>query len=626
MDCGIIAIAAQPNTLKVKLGTAIKESLKRLEYRGYDSVGFAIITTNGELIIRKSKGTIDAVSKKIGFDFFDGTIGIGHTRWATHGAPSDINAHPHADCVGRIAVAHNGIIENYLEIKEVLIQRGHRFTSDTDTEVIPHLIEEFKKLGLSSFEAFKKAVSMLRGAYAIVAIDIDEPDKVFFAKMTSPLVIGFGDGANFIASDIPAFLNYTRRILVIRDGELGYITHQRVHLELLKEYQSINDWSLKVPKTTIIDYSRRVRWIDWTPEMAVKAGYPHFMLKEIHEQPQALSQTLAGIHDDIAKVLPIIIKAEKVIIVGAGTSYHASLLGSLLLNNIGGIWSHAIISSEALWYVRSITDKDVVIAVSQSGETIDTLLAVREAKKKGALVIALSNVVDSAIPRESDLTIYTKAGPEIGVAATKTFTTQVATLSYLAIKVGQAKGLLKEREANEMIQWLKRTPDLVSRVISIHEARVRSLARRLMNKQSVFYLGRGIGLPVSMEGALKLKEVAYIHAEAYPAGESKHGPIALVEEEFPVIFTVLGRIDAELLKSNIEEMNARYAWTIGIVPKNIEELIKLLKEPIKMPVMNEYIAPIVYIVPYQLLAYYTAVARGYDPDKPRNLAKTVTVV
>ncbi|OYT48145.1 MAG: glutamine--fructose-6-phosphate transaminase (isomerizing), partial [Desulfurococcales archaeon ex4484_42] len=569
---------------------------------------------------------IDAVSKKIGFDFFNGTIGIGHTRWATHGAPSDINAHPHADCAGRIAVAHNGIIENYLEIKKILIQRGHRFTSDTDTEVIPHLIEEFKKLGLSSFEAFKKAISMLRGAYAIVAIDIDEPDKVFFAKMTSPLVIGFGDGANFIASDIPAFLNYTRRILVIRDGELGYITHQRVHLELLKEYQSIDDWSPKVPKTVIVDYSRRVRWIDWTSEMAVKAGYPHFMLKEIHEQPQALSQTLAGIHDDIAKVLPIITKAEKVIIVGAGTSYHASLLGSLLLNNIGGIWSHAIISSEALWYVRSITDKDVVIAVSQSGETIDTLLAVREAKKRGALVIALSNVVDSAIPRESDLTIYTKAGPEIGVAATKTFTTQVATLSYLAIKVGQAKGLLKEGEANEMIQWLKRTPDLVSRVISVHEAKVRSLARRLMNKQSAFYLGRGIGLPVSMEGALKLKEVAYIHAEAYPAGESKHGPIALVEEEFPVIFTILGRIDAELLKSNIEEMNARYAWTIGVVPKNIEELIKLLKEPIKMPVMNEYIAPIVYIVPYQLLAYYTAVTRGYDPDKPRNLAKTVTVV
>ncbi len=626
MDCGIIAIAAKPKTFKVKLGTVIKESLKRLEYRGYDSVGFAVITIGRELIVRKSKGMIDAVSRKIGFDFFDGIVGIGHTRWATHGAPSDVNAHPHTDCEGRIAVAHNGIIENYLEIKEALIQRGHKFTSDTDTEVVPHLIEEFKKLGLSSYDAFKKAISMLRGAYAIVAIDIDEPDKVFFAKMTSPLVIGFADKANFIASDIPAFLNYTRRILVVKDGELGYITHQEIRLELLKEYRSIGDWSLKVPQTKIIDYSKRVRFIDWTPEMAIKAGYPHFMLKEIHEQPQALSQTLAGIHDDVVKVLPIVTKAEKVIIMGAGTSYHASLLGSLLLNNVGGLWSHAIISSEALWYMKSITDRDVVIAVSQSGETIDTLLAVREAKKRGALVIALSNVVDSAIPRESDLTIYTKAGPEIGVAATKTFTTQVATLSYLAIKVGQARGLLKESEANEMLHWLKNTPELVSRVISIHEARIRSLARRLMNKHSAFYLGRGIGLPVSMEGALKLKEVAYIHAEAYPAGESKHGPIALVEEEFPVIFTILGRIDADLLKSNIEEMNARYAWTIGVVPKNIEELIKLLKEPIRMPVMNEYIAPIVYIVPYQLLAYYTAVTRGYDPDKPRNLAKTVTVV
>ena len=512
------------------------------------------------------------------------------------------------DCKGKIAVVHNGIIENYYSLKEKLIKEKHIFKSNTDTEVIAHLVEKYMKGNL--FEAVRKAVQELEGSYAIAVISEDEPDRIVAVRKGSPLVIGLGKDENLLASDIPAMLGHTRKMVILSDGDMAVLTREKVEI--------FNEKGERI--------EREITTIPWDLEELDRGEYPHFMLKEIHEQPQALSQTLAGIHDDIAKVLPIVTKAEKVIIVGAGTSYHASLLGSLLLNNIGGIWSHAIISSEALWYVRSITDRDVVIAVSQSGETIDTLLAVREAKKRGALVIALSNVVDSAIPRESDLTIYTKAGPEIGVAATKTFTTQVATLSYLAIKVGQAKGLLKEGEANEMIQWLKRTPDLVSRVISVHEARVRSLARRLMNKQSAFYLGRGIGLPVSMEGALKLKEVAYIHAEAYPAGESKHGPIALVEEEFPVIFTILGRIDAELLKSNIEEMNARYAWTIGVVPKNIEELIKLLKEPIKMPVMNEYIAPIVYIVPYQLLAYYTAVTRGYDPDKPRNLAKTVTVV
>jgi len=626
VGCGIIAIAAQPGALGIRLGKAIKDGLKRLEYRGYDSVGFALITHEGRLIVRKSKGMIDKVSEKVGFDYYDGVVGIGHTRWATHGPPSDINAHPHVDCNKRIAVAHNGIIENYLSIKEELIRRGHKFISDTDTEVIPHLIEEFKRLGLRPYEAFKRAISMLKGAYAIVAIDLDEPDKVFFARMTSPLVIGFSKGANFIASDIPAFLTFTRKVLVLRDGEVGYITYNKVFVEKIRD--SSNTLSIEdvVIKTDVIDFTSRIRIIDWTPEMAVKAGYPHFMLKEIHEQPQALSQTLAGIHEVIEKVLPVLSKAERVLLVGAGTSYHASLLGALLLNNLAEISSNAIISSEAKWYIKSIREGDVVIAVSQSGETIDTLLAVREAKNRGALVIALSNVIDSAIPRESDLSIYTRAGPEIGVAATKTFTTQVATLTYLSIKLGEVRGTLKRGLIDEMLSDLRKIPEVVSNVITYHEARTRALAKRLSKKQSAYYLGRGFGLPVSMEGALKLKEVAYLHAEAYPAGESKHGPIALVEEDFPVFFTVLGKIDEELLKSNVEEMKARYAWTIGVVPKSSEEIIRLLRDPIKMPVINPYIAPIAYIVPYQLIAYYTAITRGYDPDKPRNLAKTVTVV
>ncbi len=629
--CGIIAIVRSLTRSKKEktLGSTIRESLKRLEYRGYDSVGFALIEFNGELVVRKSKGMIDEVSRKLGFDLYDGYVGIGHTRWATHGPPNDINAHPHTDCSGTIAVAHNGIIENYMELKEFLIGRGHRFTSETDTEVIPHLIEEFKKLGLKSFEAFKAAVSLLRGTYAIVAIDREVPDRVFFAKKTSPLIIGLGEGTNYLASDIPAFLPYTRKVIVLMDDEVGYVTSSEIHIERLTKNNKIRDLmslkSLKV-ETVSVDYTYRIRVIEWSPEMAMKSGYPHFMLKEIHEQPLALSQTLAGISDAVERVIKVILKADKVILVGAGTSYHASLLGALAISNLAGIWSTAIISSEAKWYLKGLSSNDVVIAVSQSGETIDTLLAVREARKRGAFVIALSNVVDSAIPRESDASIYTRAGPEIGVAATKTFTTQVATLTYLAIKLGEYRGTLSNDEASSLKSSLREIPDIVSKVISIHEARAKELARGLASKQSAFYLGRGLGLPTSMEGALKLKEIAYIHAEAYPAGESKHGPIALVEEGFPVFFTILGKEDSELLRSNIEEMKARYAWTVGVVPSSEEEVIKLLHEAFIMPSLSMYIAPIAYIVPYQLIAYYTSVTRGFNPDKPRNLAKTVTVV
>ncbi|OYT51054.1 MAG: glutamine--fructose-6-phosphate transaminase (isomerizing) [Desulfurococcales archaeon ex4484_204] len=624
MACGIVAVATEPGRLGKALGRVIRDSLKYLEYRGYDSVGFALITNEGELVIRKSKGMLDLVEAKLGFSYYDGLVGIGHTRWATHGAPSDINSHPHTDCKGSVAVAHNGIIENYLSLKEELLRRGHTFTSETDTEVVPHLMEEFKKLGLTPYEAFKKAVSMLRGAYALVAIDLDERDKVFFAKGTSPLIVGFGSGFNFLASDIPAFLRYTNRVLVLMDGEVGYITSRGVVVERLRA--SDGGFTTSIATSEPVDFTWRVKVIDWTPEMAMKGGYPHFMLKEIHEQPEALTLTLSGLVGISEKVVPILARADKVLVVGAGTSYHASLIGSLLFNNLAELWSSAMISSEARWYLRSVGDNDVVIAVSQSGETIDTLLAVREAKRRGAIVIALSNVVDSAIPRESDLSIYMRAGPEIGVAATKTFTAQVAVLTYLAAKAGERRGVINGKYLDGVVGDLRRAPSLISRVISVYEGRIRRIAGMLASKQSAFYLGRGLGLPVSMEGALKLKEVAYIHAEAYPAGESKHGPIALIEEGFPVVFTSLGREDGELLKSNIEEMKARYAWIIAVTPKGSEEITKLVDDVFEMPPMKYEASPVVYIVPYQLLAYYTAVSKGYDPDKPRNLAKTVTVV
>ncbi len=619
MACGIIAVAASEGALHKKLGSVIKEGLKRLEYRGYDSVGFAIITKEGDLVIRKSKGMIDAVSVKLGFDNYDGLIGIGHTRWATHGPPSDMNSHPHTDCLGRIAVAHNGIIENYFSIKSDLMTKGHRFTSETDTEVVPHLIEEFKKQGMRPYEAFKAAIARLEGAYALVSVDLDEPDKVFFARKTSPLVIGLGNGVNFVASDIPAFLGYTRRVIVLRDGEVGYITKDSVVIETALESEGRTVW-------TRVDYARRVRFIEWTVEMAMKSGYPHFMLKEIHEQPQAIASTLAGIKDVIDDVAKAVSKADKVLLVGAGTSYHASYVGAIMLNNISHVWAHPLISSEMPWYINSIKEGDVIIAVSQSGETIDTLLAVREAKKRGALTIALSNVVDSAIPRESDLAIYTRAGPEIGVAATKTFTTQVTTLAYLAIKVASLRGTLKNNELNEHLKALQSLPEIVKAVITTHEARAKAVAKIMAEKASAFYLGRGYGLPLSMEGALKLKEVAYVHAEAYPAGESKHGPIALVEEGFPVIFTVLQGRDGEMIKSNIEEMKARYAWTLAVAPKNLEDILSAVDVSFKMPAEPLTSSSVAYVVPHQLVAYYTAIRRGYDPDKPRNLAKTVTVV
>jgi len=620
LACGIIAVAASRGSLPKKLGVVIRESLKSLEYRGYDSVGYAVITEEGKIFLRKSKGRIDSVAKKLGFELVDGLIGIGHTRWATHGSPSDVNSHPHIDCEGKIAVAHNGIIENWRELREWLTRKGHVFRSETDTEVIPHLIEDFMRQGHDPYTAFKEAIMRLEGAYAIVALNTEAPDRVFMAKKTSPLIVGFGNGVNFVASDIPAFLRYTRKVLVLRDDEVGYITAREVVVERKTLDEGIAAGWNKV------NYGSRVREIEWTPEMAMKGGYPHFMLKEIHEQPQAVASTLAGIKDDLRNVIRTLSKAHRVILIGAGTSYHASYLGAIFLSNIGGISSNALISSEAGWYRNSFGEGDVIIAVSQSGETIDTLLAIREAKKRGAYVIALSNIVDSAIPRESDYTIYTRAGPEIGVAATKTFSTQVTVLAVLSVKVGRLNGILNEREETMHLKALSNLPEIIKSVLSLHEGKAKTVSKEMKNKPSAFYLGRGYGLGLSMEGALKLKEIAYIHAEAYSAGESKHGPIALVEEGFPVIFTAVNDFECDLIKSNIEEMRARYAWLLTVAPK--EHLTKFgnVDVAIPMPSLPVTAAAVSYIIPHQLIAYYTAVAKGLDPDKPRNLAKTVTVV
>lgn len=620
--CGIIGMIVKPGALREPLGLALYKCLKNLEYRGYDSVGYAVVRADGSLVIRKSKGKIDDVFEKLGFLDVDGLVGIGHTRWATHGRPTDINAHPHTDCGGRVVVVHNGIIENFIELREWLESRDHIFRSETDTEVIPHLIEEFKRLGLDSYSAFKRAISVLRGAYAIAAVDLDTPDRIYFARNTSPLVVGFGDGVTFVASDIPAFLNYTRRVLVLRDREVGYATASEVRVEVVEpsELESSDP-----PSSEVVNYVGRVRLVEWSAETVSKGGYPHFMLKEIHEQPYALAQTLAGMVEQVGKVVDLLAGAERIVLVGAGSSYHASLAGSLFFANLAEIPSMTVVSSEAVWYVKAWGKGDVVIAVSQSGETIDTLLAVREARKRGAKVIALSNVIDSTIPRESDVAIYTRAGPEIGVAATKTFTTQVVSLLYMAATVGVKRGVLPSREFDLLLSDLRRASELAVEILS----RVGDPAKRLAENvfagsRSCYYLGRGVGLAVAMEGALKVKEVAYVHAEAYPAGESKHGPIALIEKGFPTLFIALSNEDAELISSNVEEMKAREALTIAVLPNNTK--IRYLDNVIEIPRAHPYVLAALAVIPLQLIAYFTAVARGYDPDKPRNLAKTVTVV
>jgi len=616
--CGIIGITIEEGFTQEPLGKLIKDALKRLEYRGYDSVGLAVITEEGLLKIRKSKGMIDAVSQRLGFDSISGFNGIGHTRWATHGKPSDENAHPHTDCLGRVAVVHNGIIENYKKLKEFLIGEGHRFASDTDTEVIPHLVESFKKRGLSTYEAFKKTIELLEGAYALAMIDLEDPGKIFFAKKMSPLIIGLGNKGNFVASDVVAFLNHTRRVIVLVDGEAGYITPREVVVErMVREGGSVR-W---LP----VDVERRVRVVEWSPEMALKEGYDFFMLKEIHEQPYALASTLSAANESVSDVARVLAKSERVLLLGAGTSYHATLITALLFRKYANLWAEALISSESRWWLNALSQGDVVIGVSQSGETIDTLRGIREAKERGALTIAVTNVVESAIAREADMAIYIRAGPEIGVAATKTFTSQVALLSYLAIKTGELRSVLKPSVAANIYNALRETPEIVARTLKESERLASLLADKMSFKNNAYYLGRGLGLPVAMEGALKMKEIAYVHAEAYPAGESKHGPIALVEEGFPVVFVILSKEEEELIKSNIEEMKARGAYAILVSPNNAEEALSLADFSFVMPALHEVASATSYVVPLQLLAYYTAVKKGLDPDKPRNLAKTVTV-
>jgi glucosamine--fructose-6-phosphate aminotransferase (isomerizing) len=606
--CGIVGVVSKSKDV---VETVI-DSMKRLEYRGYDSSGIAIEGDKG-LSIVKDKGSVDYVASEIDTSKTSGRVGIGHTRWATHGPPSKLNAHPHTDCTGRIAVAHNGIIENFLELRKYLEDRGHKLVSETDTETIPHLIEEFQKKGTAIQEALRETLNMVKGSYGLAMISANELGKIFCARRESPILVGMGKDETYCASDITAFLPFTNRVIILRDGEMATLTPGNVLV------QNIND-SAVVPQ--------RVTTIDWSPQMAQKSGFPHFMLKEIHEQPFALRNTLRIDEHLIEPFARKISDSEKVILIAAGTSNHACIIGKYMFMHLAQLYCESAISSEfSDIALNTIGEGDAVIAVSQSGETMDTIYATKKAKEKGASILTITNVIGSSITRLSDHVICTQAGPEIGVAATKTFIVEVAALALLSLELSKLRGTLDLNEAQSLKRDLLDTPRLIEDIIKNLDGSTIRAAERYYKAPSFLFLGRGLSTATAMEGALKLKEISYTHAEGYPAGESKHGPISLVEPGFPVVFIAPPDQTYDRLIGNMMEMKAREASILAVCAQGDEKIERLSDTTFEIPgnIPDEF-SPIPYIVPLQLLAYHTAVKRGLDPDKPRNLAKSVTVM
>jgi glucosamine--fructose-6-phosphate aminotransferase (isomerizing) len=609
--CGIIgAVLVQGNVAPL-----LRESLKRLEYRGYDSSGI-VTAANGQLHIKKDKGKIDEIHNKLNFDTLPGSIGIGHTRWATHGAPSKENAHPHLDCKNRIAVVHNGIIENYQELRDDLLAHGHHFRSETDTEVIPHLIEDTLRSTKRLDLAVAKILPRLEGSYAIVVLDFSSSGLVG-ARQESPLVLGLGNDGVYCASDVPAFLPMTRRILVIEDGELVYLTAKGALLYKPQSTGALSQVPVRLPIT-----------VKWTIDMAQKGGYPHFMLKEIHEQPRALRDTLRIQEEDLKAFAEVLHSHRNICSIAAGTSYHATLAAKYMFSQIAGRLMYGAIASEGSdMLAGSLGEDTAVLAVTQSGETIDTIHAVKHLKKHGSTILAVTNTVGSSITRLADHVIYTKAGPEIGVAATKTFATQLACLASLSIYLGEMNGAKTNQECQYLLKALSGFPNIIESVIRNQEILIKETAQYFVNKPNFYFLGRGISTATAMEGALKIKEIAYVHAEGYPAGESKHGPIALVEPGFPIVFIAPDDQTRRHLEGNVMEMKARGAKIITVCSEKDKEIEKLSDRVFSMPILpTEVFSPICYIVPLQLFAYYTAILRGHNPDQPRNLAKAVTVL
>ena len=622
--CGIVGYVGQKRVVPV-----IIEGLRRLEYRGYDSAGIAVAGNWDGLQIRRAEGKLRNLEEAIRIKPLDGTYGIGHTRWATHGRPTEENAHPHRDCSGRIVVVHNGIIENYVSLKRKLQDQGHRFTTETDTEVIAHLVENyFLKTGNghrpSLEEAVRQTVKLLTGVFALAVIAVDEPNKIVAARNGPPAVIGLGNNEFFVASDVPAILYHTRDLFFLADGDLAVITRDGVQLTDFEGHK----------------LERQAQHVTWDPIMAEKGGFKHFMLKEIYEQPRAVRDTTLGrvsqetghVFLDEMQISEAEFKsAKKINIAACGTSWHAGQVGKFMIERLARLPVEVDYASEWRYRDPIITSDTITVLISQSGETADTIAAQREAKAKKSKTLAICNVVGSMITREAAGTIYTHAGPEIGVASTKAFTGQLTALYLLALHLGQVRGTLSEEQSRTAMQELTRIPGKLEHLLTQDE-KCEQLAKEYVRAQDFLFLGRGIHYPIALEGALKLKEISYIHAEGYPAGEMKHGPNALIDEKLLVVILAtrdpndeLSMVRYEKTMSNLKEVKARSGQVIAIATEGDEEIHEGADHVLYVPAAPDQLSPILEIVPLQLLAYHIAVRRGCDVDQPRNLAKSVTV-
>ncbi|WP_454985260.1 glutamine--fructose-6-phosphate transaminase (isomerizing) [Capnocytophaga gingivalis] len=612
--CGIVGYIGNKEAYPI-----IINGLKRLEYRGYDSAGFVV--NAGKFISEKTKGKVSDLEEKSAKDTLSGaTFGIGHTRWATHGVPNDVNSHPHFSNSGKLVIVHNGIIENYQPIKQRLLKEGYVFHSDTDTEVLVNFIEYIKnKKQLPLEEAVRYALNEVVGAYAIAVMEEDHPSKMVVARLGSPLVIGIGENEFYIASDASPFIEYTQNALYLEDGEMATIElNQEVQVRKIHNNEEVDP--------TIQELKLSIDAIE-------KGGYEHFMLKEIFEQPQSIQDTMRGrlLEDHTTKISGInnnlkqFLSADRIVIVACGTSWHAGLVGEYLFEELARIPVEVEYASEFRYRNPVINPSDVVIAISQSGETADTLAALKLAKERGAFIYGICNVVGSSIARLTDSGTYTHAGPEIGVASTKAFTTQLTVLTLLALHLGHKKGTIDHTTYKKLCQNLALVPDLVAKTIEMTKDKVIEIAQEYKDVSNCIYLGRGYNFPVALEGALKLKEISYIHAEGYPAAEMKHGPIALIDENMPVIFLAPSKGHYEKVVSNAQEIKARKGKIIAVVTENDIQMSSLADHTLEIPEVDEIFSPILSVIPLQLLSYHIATMRGCNVDQPRNLAKSVTV-
>jgi glucosamine--fructose-6-phosphate aminotransferase (isomerizing) len=615
--CGIVGyVGAKP------VVSVIINGLKKLEYRGYDSAGLAVVR-NRQVQIRRASGKLTNLIRSLDSEPLTGEYGIGHTRWATHGRPTEENAHPHCDCTGKVVVVHNGIVENYLDLKTRLQKSGHRFVTETDTEVIAHLVES-ELPGKSFPDAAGAALEQLRGSFAVCLLSGDHPNTIIAARNGPPLILGISDGELFVASDVPALLEHTRTMYFMQDGEMAVLSPEGI---------SLRDFRGK-------EISFTPQEVQWSPEMAEKGGFRHFMLKEIYEQPRSLQEAIAGrISLDSGDVIleeakipeEALAKIERIHIVACGTSWHAALVGKFLIEDLARIPVEIDYGSEFRYRDPLVDRNSLVIAISQSGETADTLAAVREAKAKNARILSICNVVGSMLSRESEGNLYIRSGPEIGVASTKAFTCQLAVLEMLALYLARIRKKLQPTQSASIFSGLKRLPHCVEQILA-QSASYEEIAKAIYRHNNSLYLGRGIHYPIALEGALKLKEISYIHAEGYPAGEMKHGPNALIDRNLPVV-TLAARdpqnprsvLRYEKMLSNIEEVRARDGIIIALASEGDNQIPRMAEHVIRIPEISDYLLPILMIVPLQLLAYHIAVLRGCDVDQPRNLAKSVTV-